>query len=88
MSTNPHGHIADIKQLAGSTQWMALDEHGLMDADIQVAPCGDGVFMLESMMYRTFWQQHNEGCAFHSEMLSEMTDHAQSLIVRKMEKIK
>ena len=85
--TKEHDHICDIRQLAGSTQWMALDDNGYMDADIRVTSCGEGVFILESHMFRTFWQSHSEDCSFHSGLLSDMTDKAQTLIIKKMREV-
>lgn len=84
---NVHYGVADIRQLAGSTQWMALDNDGNMDCSITVHNCGDGVFILESMWHRSFWQQHGEDCAYHSDRLNEMTDKAQALVAKKMKEM-
>jgi hypothetical protein len=80
---NPHKHIASIRQLAGSTQWMALNDDGYMDVGIRVISCGDGVFILESFMARTFWHQTGDKVQ-HDCYLSAMDKQIQSMIVHKM----
>ena len=78
-----HDNICEIAKSPCIPQYMALNEMGNMDCDIQVINCGDDVYILRSKKGESYWQQHNQETAYHSDMLCEMTDFAQEKINRK-----
>lgn len=75
-----HNHIDQVRQLAGSTQWMALDYEGRMDASIAVRHVGENVFVLWSPRHVSFWQQLSENDAYSSEKFEDMDPMVQYFI--------
>jgi hypothetical protein len=67
-----HNHIDQVRQLAGSTQWLALDYEGRVDASIAVHPVGNEAFILWSPRHLSFWKQLSENDAYSSERFEDM----------------
>ena len=74
-----HDNVADISKVFGI--WRALDDDGYpisgIDVEVSRAP---GIYRLTSLAGVSYWQQHTEDAAYHSDSLTDMSDAAQDAL--------
>ena len=82
-----HKNVYELAQLAGLIVWVAIDDNGMIDCDMEVIPVSHDTFVLiDADGDVSYWQNHGEA-AYHSDTLSEMSDWAQYHILDAQEDI-